>query len=104
MVTRLSGKCGIGIAGSEAAIPMYGTSWQAVAISQALRRIYAPLWRRDKGLVMLAYFDPGSGSMLVQVLVGGVAGLAVFARYLWDHFGVSALLRRRKSKASVVVR
>ncbi len=83
---------------------MYGTSWQAVAIIQALRRIYAPLWRRDKGLVMLAYFDPGSGSMLVQVLVGGVAGLAVFARYLWDHFGVSALLRRRKSKASVVVR
>ena len=53
---------------------------------------------------MLAYFDPGSGSMLVQLLVGGVAGLAVFARYLWDHFGVSALLRRRKSKASVVVR
>ena len=83
---------------------MYGTSWQAIAISQALHRIYAPLWRRDKGLVMLAYFDPGSGSMLVQVLVGGVAGLAVFARYLWDHFGVSALLRRRKSKASVVVR
>jgi hypothetical protein len=57
-----------------------------------------------RGLVMLAYFDPGSGSMLVQVLVGGVAGLAVLARYLWDHFGISALLRRRKPEASVVTR
>lgn len=53
---------------------------------------------------MLAYFDPGSGSMLVQVLVGGAAGLAVFARYLWDRFGVSALLRRRQPAASVVTR
>lgn len=53
---------------------------------------------------MLAYFDPGSGSMLVQVLVGGAAGLAVFARYLWDHFGVGALLRPRKGAVSAPVR
>jgi hypothetical protein len=53
---------------------------------------------------MLAYFDPGSGSMLVQVLVGGAAGLAVFARYLWDHFGVGAVLRKRKAAASAVAR
>lgn len=53
---------------------------------------------------MLAYFDPGSGSMLVQVLVGGAAGLAVFARYLWDHFGVGAVLRRRKATGTVPAR
>ena len=34
--------------------------------------------------VLLAYFDPGSGSLLVQMLVGGSAGLIVFARYLWE--------------------
>jgi len=41
--------------------------------------------------VTLAYFDPGSGSLLMQVIVGGTAGLVVFARYLWD----SAAFRRR---------
>lgn len=32
---------------------------------------------------ILAYFDPGSGSLLAQALVGGVAGLAVFGKYIW---------------------
>ncbi|MFN8858378.1 MAG: hypothetical protein ACK50P_22600 [Planctomycetaceae bacterium] len=53
---------------------------------------------------MLAYFDPSSGSMLVQVLVGGVAGLAVFGRYLWDHYGLGAMLRRRGREAPVLPR
>jgi hypothetical protein len=33
---------------------------------------------------ILAYLDPGAGSLLLQVLVGGGAGLVVFGRYLWD--------------------
>jgi hypothetical protein len=33
---------------------------------------------------LLAYFDPGSGSLLVQALVGGMAGILVFAKFLWD--------------------
>jgi hypothetical protein len=33
---------------------------------------------------LVAYFDPGSGSLLMQTLVGGTAGLLVFAKYLWD--------------------
>ncbi len=33
--------------------------------------------------MLLAYFDPGSASLLMQALVGGGAGLIVFARYLW---------------------
>ncbi|MBI3860820.1 MAG: hypothetical protein HY290_02880 [Planctomycetia bacterium] len=33
---------------------------------------------------LLAYFDPGSGSLLVQAVVGGMAGLIVLARCLWE--------------------
>ena len=33
-----------------------------------------------------AYLDPGSGSMLVQLLLGGVAGLAVIAKLGWQRF------------------
>jgi hypothetical protein len=32
-----------------------------------------------------AYIDPGAGSILLQVVLGGVAGLAVFARILWQR-------------------
>jgi len=35
---------------------------------------------------ILAYFDPGSGSLLIQTLVGGLAGLVVFGKYLWNAF------------------
>ncbi len=30
-----------------------------------------------------AYLDPGNGSMLLQVLLGGVAGLGVLFKYYW---------------------
>jgi hypothetical protein len=46
---------------------------------------------------ILAYFDPGAGSLLVQALVGGAAGLLVFAKYLWD--AVLNLKHDRKSRA-----
>lgn len=36
--------------------------------------LVTPLW---------AYFDPGSGSLVLQAVVGGAAGLFVFAKYLW---------------------
>jgi hypothetical protein len=39
-----------------------------------------------------AYIDPGSGSMLLQLLLGGVAGLAVVVKLFWRRllafFGV----------------
>ncbi|MFZ5876950.1 MAG: hypothetical protein ACOYXU_11155 [Nitrospirota bacterium] len=39
-----------------------------------------------------AYLDPGSGSMLLQLLLGGVAGLAVVVKLFWRRllafFGV----------------
>jgi hypothetical protein len=42
---------------------------------------------------LFAYFDPGSGSMLLQAIVGGTAGLLVFARYLWE---VAPIARRQR--------
>ncbi|MBC7821309.1 MAG: hypothetical protein IAG10_30855 [Planctomycetaceae bacterium] len=33
--------------------------------------------------LVLGYFDPGSGSLVLQSIVGGTAGLMVFGNYLW---------------------
>src|SRR5260370_22516100 len=49
---------------------------------------------------VLAYFDPGAGSLLVQALVGGAAGLLVFAKYLWESRR-SLFARRQFSHESV---
>jgi hypothetical protein len=46
--------------------------------------------------VLLAYFDPGSGSLILQMLVGGSAGLFVFARYLWDS--APSMWKNRKAE------
>ena len=46
-------------------------------------------------LPLLAYLDPGSGSLLLQALIGGGAGLAVFGKYLWDAFLRSFVARPR---------
>jgi len=35
--------------------------------------------------MLLAYLDPGTGSLLLQLLVGGVSGFAVFGRYIWTQ-------------------
>ena len=44
--------------------------------------------------VVLAYLDPGTGSMLVQLVVGGVAAVAVTAKFYLRR--VLTLLRIRK--------
>ncbi len=33
-----------------------------------------------------AYLDPGTGSMLVQMLLGGVAGALVIGKLYWHRF------------------
>jgi hypothetical protein len=43
-----------------------------------------------------AYLDPGSGSMLVQLLVGGVAAAAVALKLYW--YKLLRLLRIRKDE------
>jgi len=36
----------------------------------------------------VAYLDPGTGSLLLQALVGGFSGIVVLGRYLWTQFAV----------------
>ena len=44
-----------------------------------------------------AYLDPGTGSMLLQVLLGGVAAVGVVARLYWHRLtAVFARLQRSK--------
>ena len=43
-----------------------------------------------------AYLDPGTGSMLLQFLLGGFAGLLVFGKIYFKHF--ATLFRRRRNK------
>lgn len=35
--------------------------------------------------MLLSYFDPGAGSLLLQVLVGGAGGIVVLGKYLWNY-------------------
>jgi hypothetical protein len=48
--------------------------------------------------LLLAYFDPGSGSLVLQAIVGGTAGLLVFAKYIWDT--MPAMMRKQKTNDS----
>jgi hypothetical protein len=47
---------------------------------------------------LLGYFDPGSGSLVMQAIVGGTAGLFVFAKYLWTS--APSLFAGRKSRSN----
>ena len=42
-----------------------------------------------------AYLDPGAGSILLQVLLGGFAAAGVFAKLFWHS--LSAPFRKRQS-------
>lgn len=44
---------------------------------------------------LVAYFDPGSGSLVLQAVVGGAAGLFVLAKYLWASAPALFLSRKR---------
>jgi hypothetical protein len=41
------------------------------------------------------YLDAGTGSMLVQMVVAGVAGIAVFAKVFWAR--ITGPFRRKRS-------
>jgi hypothetical protein len=45
-----------------------------------------------------AYLDPGSGSMLLQVLLGGIAATAVVAKLFWHRVLVLLGLRSRDTE------
>jgi hypothetical protein len=48
---------------------------------------------------VLAYLDPGSGSMILQIILGGVAAIAVTAKLYWQR--LLRLLRIRKDEPEV---
>lgn len=43
-----------------------------------------------------AYLDPGSGSMLLQLLLGGIAGLVVLIKLYWHRLLVRLGLHKNK--------
>ena len=45
---------------------------------------------------VLAYLDPGSGSMILQILAGGLAAAAVTAKLYWGR--LMKFLRIRKDE------
>ena len=45
---------------------------------------------------LFAYLDPGSGSMILQMLAGGVAAVAVTARLYWNR--ILKFLRIKKDE------
>ncbi|WP_431884683.1 hypothetical protein [Micromonospora wenchangensis] len=49
-------------------------------------------------MMHLAYLDAGSGSLIVQAVVGGAAGAAVAAKLYWRR--VTARFRREPAEAS----
>jgi hypothetical protein len=55
------------------------------------RRVFAVI-----GQFVQAYLDPGTGSMLLQAIVGGVAAAAVAGRIFWRR--ILELLHIRKKE------
>ena len=47
-----------------------------------------------------AYLDPGSGSMILQILLGGVAGLVVILKLYWRRFMRLLGIAREKTEDS----
>ena len=47
-------------------------------------------------MLPIAYLDAGTGSMLLQLLVGGIAAIGVVAKFYWRR--VLKLLRIRKDE------
>ncbi len=43
-----------------------------------------------------AYMDPGSGSLLLQIILGGLAGLAVAGKLFWHRILVMFGVRRER--------
>ena len=44
---------------------------------------------------MLMYLDPGAGSMILQALAGGLAGLAVVLKLYWARIRRALRIGRR---------
>ncbi len=49
--------------------------------------------------LVLAYLDPGTGSLILQLVLGGAAALAVTVKFWWNRL-LHLLHIRRRSPAS----
>ena len=43
-----------------------------------------------------AYLDPGAGSMILQMVLGGLAGVALFLRLFWKKIKMTVLNRKNQ--------
>jgi hypothetical protein len=49
---------------------------------------------------VLAYLDPGSGSMILQIIAGGLAAVAVTAKLYWRRLMKFLRIRKEEPEAS----
>ena len=49
---------------------------------------------------LIAYLDPGSGSLLLQALVGGAAAVGVMGKLYWRRFLGLLGIRKREDEQS----
>ena len=47
----------------------------------------------------LAYLDPGTGSLFLQLLLGGIAGLIVILKLYWQKILAVLAIRKAHSEA-----
>jgi hypothetical protein len=45
-----------------------------------------------------AYLDPGAGSMILQMLLGGLAGVALFGRLFWKKIKMTIFDRKKSDQ------
>ena len=50
---------------------------------------------------LLAYLDPGSGSMILQIIAGGAAAVAVTAKLYWNRILQFLRIRKPEEEESV---
>jgi len=46
-----------------------------------------------------AYIDPGSGSMILQLILGGLAGLVVIIKLYWGRFLTMFGIRKKTDES-----
>lgn len=51
---------------------------------------------------VLAYLDPGSGSMILQILAGGLAAVAVTAKLYWNKILRFLRIKKDEPEAATV--
>ena len=48
--------------------------------------------------LIISYIDPGAGSLLIQLLIGGLAGLAALIKFRWNR--IRAAFSRKPQEES----